>query len=409
MRVRHYGFIVIAIIALALMAGCGKETPSDGDLYDPDRAEQLVAEANQAVEDGDWAKADSLYKEALKYDPDNTDANFGVGFCQIVLLRDDPDIEEIISLVESWLSGEKPVPPKAFDLWGRRVGKGKFSYEIPSAASFPKAIPSFMKFVIDTIPALSDIQQIIDDRIIPVINYVLGKFEFLEGYPDFYFYITPGMGEGVDTNIVIDSIEIDVGDIYVADAGLRTIRGILRILTAYNFDVNYDSLLNEATRPTYVRTLIDGNNSFFTLKGDGATKMSDSRGDLLTAIEKVRSGVNSIQDETDPQDDDLIPKMSQDEYEDFMLGLDTATAVLTVPYTVAVYDTAGIEMEIIIDAKKFFLNPIVDWKAKLPYHHWDWDEGGFVPDSPLTFPDPTFNGIFPDMTNPDWRRLIGNP
>ncbi len=409
MRVRHYGVAVIAIIVLALMAGCGRKTSSDGGDYDPDRAEQLVAEANQAAEEGDWAKADSLYKEALKYDSNNTDANFGVGLSQTILLKEDPEIEEIINLIESWLSGEEPVPPKRFDLWGKKVGKGKFSYEIPSVASFPKGMYSFMKFVTDTIPAISDIQQIIDDRIIPVINYVLGRFEFLEAYPDFHFYITPGIGEGIDTNIVIDSIEIDVGDIYVADAGLRTIRAVLRVFTAYNFDVNYDSLLNEITCTTYVRTLIDGNNPFFTLKVDGASKMSNSRGDLLTGIEKVRSGVMSIQAETDDQDDDLIPKMSHDEYEAFMSGLDTATTVLTVPYSVTVYDTAGVEMPITLDVKRFFLNPIVDWKAKLPEHHWDWDEGGFIPNSPLTFPDPTFNGIFPGMTNLDWQRLIGNP
>jgi len=411
MRLKHYGVAVIAVIVLALMVGCGRETPDDG-VYDPDRAEQLVIEANQAAEEGDWAKADSLYKEALKYDPNNADANFGTGLCQTILLREDPEVDSIIGLIESWLSGKKPTdpePPKAFDLWGRRVGKGKFAYEIPSVASFPEAIPSFMKFVTDTIPAISDIQQIIDDIIIPVINYVLGRFEFIQTYPDFQFYITPGMGEGVDTNIVIDSIEIDVGDIYVADAGLRTIRGILMVLTAYNFDVNYDSLLNPATDTTYIRTLIDGNNPFFTLKADGAIRMSNSRGDLLTAIEKVRSGVTSIQAETDDQDDDLIPKMPQNEYEAFMSGLDTATIVLTVPYTVTAYDTAGLEMPITIDVKRFFLNPIDDWKAKLPSHHWNWDQGGFIPDSPLTFPDPRFNDIFPDMTNPDWRRLIDNP
>ncbi|KPL07471.1 hypothetical protein AMJ71_08950, partial [candidate division TA06 bacterium SM1_40] len=54
---------------------------------------------------------------------------------------------------------------------------------------------------------------------------------------------------------------------------------------------------------------------------------------------------------------------------------------------------------------QLFLNPIQDWKEKLPDYHFE--EGMPILDEPITFSDPTFNGILPGMTNERLREIFG--
>ncbi|MDI6839490.1 MAG: hypothetical protein QMD71_01325 [bacterium] len=308
--------------------------------------------------------------------------------CRIVKLYKDPDIKKILEL----LKGDS----------GRYIGKGKFLYRYPVFSQTPQLLYSFITFITDSIPTVSEIQQIIEVKVIPAIDYILARFSIIENNPSFIFYLTPGMGHGVDAEMP-DTIEIDVGDVYIGDAALRTVESPLRVLTAYYFDVVYDSL-NDSL---YIRKLIDTPNPFATLKPDGSTKMSTARYDLLNGVIKAKRGITSIFNETDDQSDDLLPNtdMTQADVDSAMATLDNITNALNNPIQIQVEDTSGMIVEITLDAKQFFINPIQDWKQKLPEHHWEGTD--FIPDFPITFPDPTFNNIFPGMTNEDWRRIIG--
>jgi tetratricopeptide (TPR) repeat protein len=381
---RLAGSALAIMLALSLL-GCEGEEPTAGE-RDIELALERVAEANELVELGDYGEANALYREAISLDPQNLDAHFGAAVTEALILEDDPEIADAI---EAWIEyfDEHPGPWPSPGLLG--------DTGLPlSALALIRGIVESMTSTAQGPPTMSEMQQILENRVLPVTSYVLARFSLLESNPSFQFIATPGMtGEP-------ESIEIDVGDIYLADAGVRVMRATIYFLISYALDVD------DYEEPSWETLLADGS-SFLMLYPAGWTYMQNARSDLLAAIGRAENGIDAILGETDDQSDDFVV-IDHPEDPDFQQGqetLDDLRTALSGPIEIEIpWEQPG-EPTVTVDLSMFFLNPIQDWKAKLPYYHFE--EGEPVLEEPITFPDPTFNGMLPGMTNDRLRELFG--
>lgn len=381
---RLTGSALAIMLALSLL-GCEGEEPTGGE-RDVELAAQRVAEANVLVEQGDYAGANALYKEAMSLDPQNLDAHFGAAVTEALILEDDP---EIADATEAWIEyfDEHPGP------WPSPGFLGDTGLPLSALALIGGVVES-MTSSAQGPPTMSEMQQILENRVLPVISYLLARFSVLESDPSFQFIATPGMtGEP-------ESMEIDVGDIYLADAGVRVMRATIYFLISYDLDVD------DYEEPSWETLLAEGS-SFLTLHAAGWTYMQNARSDLLAAIGRAEDGIDAILAETDDQSDDLVV-IDDPEDPDFQQGQETLNDLETAlngPIQIEIpWEQPG-PPTVTVDLSMFFLNPIQDWKARLPIYHFE--EGEPVLEEPITFPDPTFNGILPGMTNDRLRELFG--
>ena len=152
---------------------------------------------------------------------------------------------------------------------------------------------------------VSDIQRVIEQHFIPELDYALARLEIVEQDPDFQFMLTLEFPEDEQG----DSLEVDLGEVYVLDASINVLRAFLMIATAYNLDFDdngsYD-FLQDSSDAEILRQLkrLDRHSPFLTLKA--SDKLPAAGQNLLTAILRLEDAVGFIREETDPQDDDII-------------------------------------------------------------------------------------------------------
>ena len=111
--------------------------------------------------------------------------------------------------------------------------------------------------------------------------------------------------------------------------------------------------------------------------------------------------------ETDDQSDDIIPQswLTTQGFTDLHDAVAQVYTSLNSPVTITVNDYSMQPMDLQIQIGRFFVPAITDLKPKFPALVF-YGTGPEIA-MPITFPDPTINGIFPDMTNVRWRQLTG--
>jgi hypothetical protein len=366
--------------------------------------------------------AEANYKAAIALNPNNTSAQFGAAVTELLSVNQNQVLQSVIdsftiapttSLMKSRL-----LP---LGISGKSFAKpGAILTEIASA---PQA----------TFPKISTVQETVKDTLLPEIVYALDRLSIIENDPTFAFKITPKMqGEAVGDTFILDN-----GEVYIIDAGLRVVRGILLTLISYNVDIDDNGSYQWITSGD--SELIADNvlrlyqsSQFMALNSWGVASMQAAILNMRECIGKLQSAVNFIQNETGNQVNHIIQVSSLDSANSELQSsngtitsisslLDTATAFLSGPYTIS--NSGG---SLTINVSAVFDNPIQDLKTKLPYIKWrdssDWDRGdtfqpfdfvnatgAVVPDSAIEFPDYTFGGLFPDMTTrQDWVTLLND-
>ena len=158
-----------------------------------------------------------------------------------------------------------------------------------SRSSMPTRMKALAKSLMDEPPSLSEIQALIDSTLLSTVDGMIANLRKVEGV-GYEFTITPAMTAGAET----ENIVLDDGEFYALDAILSGLKGILKIMTAYNLDLDfqvmeYDPLsqINDST--------------FFTLKSDGLTRMGDALTAFRDVVEKAESAYNFVFDEWDYQ------------------------------------------------------------------------------------------------------------
>lgn len=301
--------------------------------------------------------------------------------------------------------------------------------------------PSFPRFL-----TISFLQGIAQNEIIPVIDSVIAAFGRLEAIDTMQLIFT----------IEGEEVEVDLGDVYIVDAGIRLLRAQLLMLCTYDMDVFTSAPDQSYSWIDKIEELVDKDTvkNYYTLVGDTITKtsvrdetelmlfmcdvakynMSDrsafmkikntnhakAHSDYLAVPDLIKSGITYIRNENDNQNNDVIPKVEIDDItgemadlrqemlnegfsetlannfqtpETFMAFVKT---VLSGPYTIN-ETIDSVTVNITIDLSKFFTAPVQDLKTFLPLHKWRAPASrvqAFVDDGPF---EPLFDTTYFNM------------
>ena len=387
--------------ALVLAFAIGSCSSDNGKApTDPAGAIVDVQMGNDALAAGDYAAANQHYKNALAKDPSNSEANFGAALTELVLASENPDVVSLANLVDlvELPPGFPARAPGNERVGLTRAGETLRHFGIGGVSANPvkygRAVGKLLLLGAGEPEVLSDVQTIIKLHVLPPLQYAETRLQTLETNANFVFKITPEMSGASDT------LEIDLGEIYVLDGVINAIQGWLHMLVAYNFDVYgnppADSLLAAGT-------------SFGKLHPGGAVDMASAHANLLLSHARIEQMIAYVGAETDPQDDDIIPLavLSEPDFLEFKAGFDDVKDALTEVVVLDVFDYQNNPVQVAVQIGNFLTNPISDWKTKLPTHTFSPDGRDVFVTDPITFPDPIFNGVFPEMTNSLWQQLIG--
>ena len=406
--------VTAVFLGLTLVfVGCGSDSTKKVVGPPGDPAAELTA-AFTALQNNDIAGANLHFKNALALNPNNGQANLGAAVTDVALLSEDSDVQELIDLLDSAssqiplagrvplrsarmpaLAPVRPESPRAAAL--RHVG-------VPLSSRFDvltsgRRLFGFMTMSSISPGQISHLQQIVRTKVLPKLAYIEARLNVVETLVGFTMLLPTNV-----TGLSYE-LEIDTGDVLVLDAAVNLVQGTAEFLVAYNADLpSYDHVNVESlfTSP---------NVDFATLNPDGQVELSSARLDWLTAISSMDLAVTSILAETDPQDDDLIMPDTFGTPGDIANLRDQLARLddgLSGPVYVRFTNTYGAPDSVRVDASEFFTNPIQDLKDYAPDHTFKLAHE-LVPDDPPNFPDPTFHGILPGMTNDRIRFLLGVP
>ena len=412
----------------------------------------LITEAKAALENQDIAAAKARFEEAYAGDSTNKDANFGAAVTKGIMLLEDPDV---IDIIEKWngyaptvkdvvygvlddtltdnstdqealilsrmISGTKDADPvnQFKDLIGK-LPKNRVPILKKIRIAVGRTIPS-------TAPSVSEMQVVIDNKILPVVADMIKKIRTVEG-TGYTFTVTPSM----TGNAEADNAVLDDGDFYAFDAGLNGLKTLLNIAAAYNLDIDYDIIeadpLSAINGPSGGLTSTLDSSRFFTLKSSGTTKMSSALSSLKDAVACLDKSYDFVMNsDPDPFTDNGINfhEMSGEEQINLENWIKFGTNTLNGPADFPLergddgVSFTGDDKYLRMDISKFFFAPLdrtdlpkfgydlpIDGTLSLQYNspeHKVVDDEIIDSEIWLTsdFPNMTLNGVFPDG-HPDW-------
>ncbi len=431
-RFKNFLLFTAAILSLNIMSceiigdSTGITEPSEVDV---EAAKVKVQEANLALGDAvrnarqldiegledlddvtGFKEARDLYAEAFLLDPNNLDANLGYAVTQIILIKDN---QEIRRLRDEWIDFVENG-----DVTGPEVSLFKISPLIDeqdlslNEQKFISTLYQTTRLSLQDPPLASEMQAAIRDIVLPSFDIAIDRMNTIaesDSAEEYSFIVTSEM-QGGDVEVEEDPVELDLTDFKAFYASLLSGRAVFRIFLAYDLDVtSYDSTgFVEALRQ---------NSDFFTLTD--ASEVNRARADLTKAANLVLEGLTFLRNETDNQDDDFITVDPGEEDElneiettvtDFLNALN-GEVTLTKDFD---FDENTQDASLTISLRNFFETPPTNPKQLLPSYmiQNDPDEGDeFVWTAQSIddwiFPDPTFNGLLPAMTDTLLKEIFG--
>ncbi|MBI4652249.1 PKD domain-containing protein [Candidatus Desantisbacteria bacterium] len=269
-----------------------------------------ITDARNLLGNQDITGANAKFKEAYDLNPANLDANFGLAITDIILLADNDKVKNIIDKLGSqadttlfmvYNSYKVPnvkklarINMKENTKNFRANAKALFEKLPKNKISIYKQAKSIMARTIpQNAPSFSEIQDIIENTILPVIESSITKLNLIEN-KNYTFTVTPSMTDNTASNAIV----LDDGEFFALDALLNGIKGFLYIPIAYNVDVDYN--LIEADPLSCLNGSIWGLQSnidhakFLTLKTDGQTKMTTAGDAFKEVIAKIEAAYHYV-------------------------------------------------------------------------------------------------------------------
>ncbi|HUI30596.1 MAG TPA: hypothetical protein VLX91_10295 [Candidatus Acidoferrales bacterium] len=405
--------LILSGFAIMMLSGCSKNNTATGP-HDQQTAKQRVDQANQifipklaemVISNGqdtasfNMSAATSLYQEALNADPDNLDANFGMAATEFFTIFSNPSIRTVIGGNPAL----SPAPSSAFSKKGAITGlsssilsRSKSMIALLRDPLFPLRIYKSLSAG-DTTVALSDYQGIIETVVLPALSDAITHLNVVVQHSDYIFYIPPQqLGENSG-----DSIRIGLTEIYALLATCQIVDATGSLLVSYNVD--YD-----ATDSSAVDQAWQTNSAFLALRTNGAQRMKDVKTNIIGAANSIQNGITFL---IQHPSNGIIIYRTEDgpELTDIKNAMDSVKQFLSGPVTVSGdFNNTGVQTTLTINLGKLFDNAIPNFKQKLPSYTVGVQKDGDAYDAILTwqaasfstwtFPDPTFNGIFPGIT-----------
>lgn len=355
-------------------------------------AAEYVTIATAYLNKQDIANASINYENALVADPANKDANFGGAITSGLMLMEDADVKSIVSkwggvlpTVNQMVQGTSPIKlpfgnmtsiggsaaAPLFKSTAKTVASTSSAQDVlaafkalqgklPQQKTGFKSLAKQLNLVPTTAPTVSEMQSVIDNVIIPRVDKILARLVKVEGN-GYTFTVTKAM-QGNPVNG--QDVTLNDGEFYTLDAALNLFQVLLKIATAYNFDIpspyNYNTIGQDPL------AMINGINSatVFTLKNDGAAKMAGALTNAKDAAAKAKSAYDTVTLRTAGAGAFDLTNWTQQKKNDFTATLADITASLQ---GAKAWIIGG--KSVTIDATKFFNNPLT--RANLPTFGYD--------------------------------------
>ena len=355
MKYRNFAVFILMITLFSVsVIGCSKVS----DVKVP----ETLSDAKNKMAEGNLDGANSDYLQVLSADPTNAEANFGAALLGVLGVAVDNNTRTLAAKF-----GAINTPATLNELFN--------SISANQASSAVMNYSAFIQTAITPEVTPSEIQSYIKATLIPALEKALDRLAVVEANPNFKFIVTTKMS-GADKDR-----EIDLGEIYSLDLLGSLMKAGLHELISYNWDFSTTNPLSEE--------------SFGTLKSDGAGNMTTAEDLYIRAMNKWIAGINYIDAETDDQTDDCIPK-----FDDPNLKNSVLTAIGLVKSSLTDGNTTfpiTSSESIVVNLKNFYSSPVSDWKVYI---------NGAKNNFPAGY-DFTLNGLFPNMqTKDDWDNLM---
>ncbi len=429
MKIKNLFFFLLAISLIVLFsAGCNKtattesdqkidtlssRTNSDAGMTEMENQFYFMATNNfnssSDFDRVDFSKANTYFKKALQENPNNLDANLGAALTEVFGVYADAEINDAIKQWESYKPSGS-VTASAFKSF--YIPRGTADMRVPVSALGANFVKIIQMAKTDP-PTISKMQSLLKTKFLPRIDYAMARLAVIEQHPAYEMKIS-GKMQG---NITLTPVYMDLTEVYLLDAMLNGMKAVVSQFLVFQFE------LSAYTTKAVVEAVNQNNTTFFVLASDGKAQAANVKSGILTAIAKIRSAVNFLKNETDVQSDDII-KLKQGNNQGIASSdLDTVLTYLTraedglkngVTIDAKDADSDGNNYSITVNLSNFFdnppANPKKDWLP--PYTvdtsafgdiQWHWTQQTYAT---FTFPDPTFGGVFPNMTNDMLKRLM---
>ncbi|OGJ85947.1 MAG: hypothetical protein A2268_03475 [Candidatus Raymondbacteria bacterium RifOxyA12_full_50_37] len=359
-------------------------------------------EGGSDFKNADFSAISADFKAALAKNANNLEAQFGAAITELLMLNQSTIMAQFDSLFTIGSNGSES--PSLF----------KAARLVPDVriAENTGLVLARMAATTENIPRLSEIQDSLTSIVVPAIDYALARLQVLADADSFEFLVTPQLlGQGCAGSNQ-DSVEIDMGEIYLFDAALRILRSSVRSITAYNFDFDdngsyswindIDSLMNadDSTGTAdsqaimdlvhRVQYMLEDDPDFLTLRSNGAAQLGSALQDLKSAITSAKLSIASIRAETDDQYNDGLKITdiqegdldisSGDDKPNFLSGVTTiegllnkVTEIISGPFTFIEDfdgDASTADASLTVNLSALYNNPIQDLRSLLPLHAW---------------------------------------
>ncbi len=413
MKRRSIAFLFFILVTGGLFLSSCDKTPTADNSADPATAnaksQQAYTElenqlsASGSLDNKDFTKAEQLYTDAVTADPSNPTANFGAAFTKILNINSDAQVKDMINRWEGW----NPTSQSSILHFG--IPKGTNDMSLPTAALGKNLVKIFKVATTDP-PTITEMQNVVRDRILPRIDYAIARLAIVESHPEFRLRISGKMQGSAGQK----DLYLDLTEVYVMDAALQGMKALVEQFLIFKFG------LTAYTSQAVVAALKQDNSTFFVLASDGAAHAQNVKSSMVTAVGKIRSGINFLKNETDNQDNDIIKRgsggIADKDLDTVLTYLNKVETALTSTYSVDLKasDSDNNNYTIQISLTNFFNNlPQNPKQAWFPTYTvdttsrgdilWRWQAQDYAS---FTFPDPTFSGLFPGMSNEALKRLL---
>ncbi|MCK9426848.1 MAG: hypothetical protein M0Q21_12485 [Ignavibacteriaceae bacterium] len=351
--------------------------------------------------------ANDLYKEAIALDPDNKDARIGAAITEILCTYADTTVKRIVKQWESFGNSDTQVFPQPIKNAGLLSSTSQMVVPLNEMAKNLLKIYSVAK--VDP-PLISDMQKVIRNAFLPRIQYAIDQLAFVENVDAFRFRVS-GKMQG-DTKL--SDVYLYPTEVMFTDALLQGVKAMLEEFLVYKFE------LPDYKQASLLTALKQNSTSFFYLADDGIAHATNAKNSINLMIDKMLSGITKLETISGNKTDAAI-KLGNDGLK--QADLDTAKKYLNKMKTsmtsaVTVHlDNVGTDetpMDIQVYLGKFFDNPVANPKVAFlpPYTvtasgtediHFEFNAKTYAE---FNFPDPTYGGVFPGMTNDNMKKLM---
>jgi len=413
---------------LLFFVGCqSTEDPPTGSTIDPAESTLRSQKAYESLEivftqlaDGkfqnasdfdalNFKTANDLYKSAIDLDPANKDAHLGAALTEILCVYSDTAVNRIVKQWESFGNSNSNLLSKASPLKNAGLLSSTSQMVVPVNEMAKNLLKIYTVAKVDP-PLISDMQRVVRNAFLPRINYAIDQLVFVESSDSFKFRVS-GKMQG-DTKL--SDVYLYPTEILMTDALLQGVKSMLEGFLVYKFD------LTDYKQASLVAALQQNSTTFFYRADDGTTHAQNAKASITNMIDKLLLGITKLESISGHKSDAVI-KIGNDGLK--QADLDTAKKYLNKMKTsmtsaITVHlDNVGTDetpMDIQVYLGKFFDNPVQNPKSAFlpPYTvtasgtediQFKFNANTYAE---FNFPDPTFGGMFPGMTNDNLKKLM---